>query len=80
MHEAVIGRTGLAHQREFAIAPIEGAGINNHASEAGAVATDPLGGAFHHHIRAVIDRTHQGTASAQGVVHDQWDAALFGQG
>ena len=80
VHQAVVRRAGLAHQREFAVAPVKGAGINDHASEAGAVATDPLGGAFDDHIRTVLDRSHQGTTGPQGVVHDQRDAAFLGQG
>ena len=79
MHQAVIGRTGLAHQRELAVAPVEGAGVHDHASQAGAVAPDPLGRTFNNHISAVVNRSQQGTAGSQGVVDDQGDAFLFGK-
>ena len=75
----MVGLAGLAHQWEFAIAPVKGAGVNDHTSEACAVATDPLGGAFDDHISTVLDRSHQGATGPQGVVHDQRDAPFLGQ-
>ena len=43
------------------------------------MATDPLGGAFNHHISAMVNRSQQSTAGAQGVVHDQGNAFLFSE-
>ena len=44
------------------------------------MATNPLGGAFHHHISAMLDGANQGASSAKGVVNDQRDAMVMGQG
>ena len=79
MHQAVIRRARLAHQWELAVAPIESAGIHDHAPQAGAVAPDPLGGTFNHHIGAMLNRSQQSPTGPKGVVDDQWDAFLFGE-
>ncbi|CAI8438051.1 MAG: Uncharacterised protein [Cyanobium sp. ARS6] len=80
MDKAVIGSTWLAHQRKFAVAPVEGASIHNHTAQTGSVATDPFGCTLHNHVRTMLDRSQQGTAGSERVVHDQRDATLPGQG
>ena len=79
VHQAVISRAGLAHQWKLAVAPVEGAGIDDHATKAGAMASDPFRGAFHHHIGAMLDRAQQGSAGPEGVVDDQRNASLLGE-
>ena len=44
------------------------------------MATNPLGGALHHHISAVLDGANQGASSAKGVVNNQRNAMVMGQG
>ena len=70
VHQAVISRAGLAHQRELAVAPVEGAGVHDHAPQAGAVAPDPLGRTFNDHISAVVNWSQQSSTGSQGVVDD----------
>ena len=80
VHQAVVCRARLAHQRELAVSPVERAGVDDDSSQAGAMATDPLRGAFHHHIGTVLDRAQQGAAGPEGVVDNQRNAALLGEG
>ena len=79
VHQAVIRRAGLAHQRELAVAPVERAGVHDHAPQAGAVAPDPLGRTFNDHISAVVNWSQQSSTGSQGVVDDQGDPFLFGE-
>mmetsp|Transcript_32564 Transcript_32564/g.53141 ORF Transcript_32564/g.53141 Transcript_32564/m.53141 type:complete len:516 (-) Transcript_32564:204-1751(-) len=71
--QPVVGRRGLGHERELAVAPVEGARVHQHAAQRGPVAPDPLRGALHHHVRAVVDRPANVPRAREGVVHDQGD-------
>ena len=42
--------------------------------------TDPLGGTFDHHVGAMLDGSQQSTTGTQGVVNDQGNLVLLGEG
>ena len=44
------------------------------------MATNPLGGTFDHHVGAMLDGSQQSTTGTQGVVNDQGNLVLLGEG
>jgi hypothetical protein len=48
--QAVVARSRFGEQRKAAVAPVEGAGIDDHAADGGAVTADPLGRRLHHDV------------------------------
>ena len=59
--------------------PVKGAAVHDHTADGGAVAADELGGGLHHDVGAVLDGTDQ-VGGAEGVVDDQGQAVLVGDG
>ena len=55
--QAVVTAVRLVIKGEFPVFPIEGAGINHHASDPVAVATEPFGQGVNDDAGAVLDRS-----------------------
>ena len=73
--QAVVTAVRLVIKGEFPVFPIEGAGINNHASDPVAVATEPFGQGVNDNAGAVLDRPRQ-VGSGKSAVHDQGNAVV----
>jgi hypothetical protein len=73
----VVARLGLGHERELVALPVEAAGVDHDAADAGAVAAHPLGEGVHDDVGAVIDGALQ-VGGGEGAVHDQRQAVGVG--
>ena len=76
--QAVIAGVGLRELRELAVAPVELAGVDDDAADGGAVAADVLRRGERQDVGAVVDGPDE--ADADGVVDDERDAGLVGDG
>ncbi|MPN18469.1 hypothetical protein SDC9_165829 [bioreactor metagenome] len=74
--QSVITAVGFVVEREFRIAPVEVAGVDHRAADAGAVPPDPFGKRVDHDVSTVFDRAQQRRRS-KGRVHDQRDVMLL---
>ena len=75
--QPAVGRDGLGHRREAAVAPVEPPRLDDHAAERGAVAAEELGGRVDHDVGAVLDRAAQ-VGRGHGGVDDQRHAGVVG--
>ena len=75
--EAVVARIGLGEVREFAVAEVERATVDDHAADRGAVTADVLGGGVHDDVGAVLDRAAE-VRGGGGVVDDERHAVPVG--
>ena len=51
------------------LAPIKFSRVNDHASNGGAMASDPLGGAVDDNVGAMVDRAAEKPTSSKGIVN-----------
>ena len=79
-NQAVVALARLGKLRKLAVAEVVGAAVHNHAAHAGAVPANPLRGRLHHNVRAVLQGPEQVAARAEGVVHNQRQVVLVGNG
>jgi len=77
--ETVVGAIGLVKEGVFAAGPVEAAGVDDDAAEAGSVTAEPFGEGVDDDIRAMIERPGEVRGGAGGV-HDKGDAVGFGNG
>src|SRR5690606_6680973 len=73
-HQPVVAGGRFGEQRELAVAPVELPGVDDHASDGGAVSADPLGRRLDDDVGAPVDRPAQVAGGAERVVHHQGDA------
>ena len=67
---------GLGEDWVLAVVPVHGSAVDDHASDGGTVATDPLGGGLDEDVGAVPEGLAHVPAAAEGVVADERDAVL----
>jgi hypothetical protein len=75
--QAVIGRRRIRDHRKTSVRPVELAGFDDHAADAGPVAADELGRRMNDDIGTPFDRAAQ-VRRRERVVHDQWQPVLVG--
>ena len=76
-HHTVIARVGGGETRELPGGPVEGAAVDDHPGDRGAVAAEVFGGRVHHDIRTLGERLDQ-VRRRDGVIHDQRNPVVVG--
>ena len=77
--EAVIGAIRLVEEGVFASGPVEAAGVDDDATEAGSMATEPFGEGVDDDIGAVVEGAGE-VRSGAGCVDNERDSVGFGNG
>ena len=68
--QAVVGGVGLVEERMLAAGPVEAAGVDHDAADAGAVAAEPLGEGMNDDVRTVRQRVGEVGGREGGVDHE----------
>mmetsp|Transcript_27479 Transcript_27479/g.37937 ORF Transcript_27479/g.37937 Transcript_27479/m.37937 type:complete len:323 (+) Transcript_27479:587-1555(+) len=74
----MVSRGGLCEAGESARRPVEGAAVNNHTPDRGAVPANPLGAGLHDNVAAVLERLADVASGSEGVVTNKRDLMLLG--
>ena len=77
--EAVVGAIGLVEERMFSASPVEAAGVDDDAAEAGAVSAEPFCEGVDDDVRAMVEGAGKVRSGASGV-DDERDPVGLGDG